>query len=667
MLRKITLFWDKFMPPIVTTAGLQSTAGASSSAGTSLGNSRGAWSATPTYAKNDLVFYGGQVWMALQKNTNQAPADGGYWTSTGALPLTRTALKALVPTTSRLAYLLEAGRSGFFLWTTGDFSARVAADSVNALYIKADTIAATTGAWARQFTGPCDIRWWGAVGDGVTDDSAAINAALAHGNIHLYFPALSYKAASYLRLYSGNHLEGAPGSIIYGYNTTTDNLFLNGESGNQSYATLYDGEGNLWFDGLTMDLTHAGEGVNSACEAIGITHARNVLIENCTFQNNKNDHFIELNATQHAIVRNCVFKSQTNTNVSSHECINIDFNGTGNNFPNLGANDNTVCDDILVENNTCIDTYGLVAAHTHSPQIAQKHTNIRVIGNRIENSSGHSIGATYWERSVVADNVIINSAIDGIKVWAFIDGEVRGNHIYGGCSNSGIYLNDDSSQRTVNAVVYDNTIDSVTGVGILISDSDYAVVSKNTIYASGLEAIQENGGNYSVIRGNVILGANQSNGGKAAIRLTSNATKPRVFDNVINHNGLSTQYAYALGITAGVTDCAYSASDHVAGSSGTLSDAGTRTTRGYDTIIGTATYNPPSLADGVGTTTTVTVAGAALGDFVDLLSFSLDLQGIIVTGYVSATDTVAVRFQNESGGTLDLASGTLTARVKKNV
>jgi len=81
-------------------------------------------------------------------------------------------------------------------------------------------------------------------------------------------------------------------------------------------------------------------------------------------------------------------------------------------------------------------------------------------------------------------------------------------------------------------------------------------------------------------------------------------------------------------------------------------------------LNGSATYDPPSLADGAGTTTTVTVTGAAVGDFA-LASFSLDLQGISVTAYVSSANTVAVRLQNESGGVLDLSSGTLRARVWK--
>lgn len=69
-----------------------------------------------------------------------------------------------------------------------------------------------------------------------------------------------------------------------------------------------------------------------------------------------------------------------------------------------------------------------------------------------------------------------------------------------------------------------------------------------------------------------------------------------------------------------------------------------------------------SLADGVGTTNTITVSGAALGDYA-LVSFGVDLVGFTVSAYVSAADTVGFRVQNESGSTVDLASTTVRARV----
>lgn len=81
-------------------------------------------------------------------------------------------------------------------------------------------------------------------------------------------------------------------------------------------------------------------------------------------------------------------------------------------------------------------------------------------------------------------------------------------------------------------------------------------------------------------------------------------------------------------------------------------------------ITASATYDPPNLVDGAGATTTVTVGQIALGDYATA-SFSLDLQGITVTAWVTDTSTVSVRFQNETGGAIDLASGTLRVRVRK--
>lgn len=78
----------------------------------------------------------------------------------------------------------------------------------------------------------------------------------------------------------------------------------------------------------------------------------------------------------------------------------------------------------------------------------------------------------------------------------------------------------------------------------------------------------------------------------------------------------------------------------------------------------TTTYNPPNLADGAGTTTTVTATGVdPAAGYYALPSFSLDTQGVILYAWVSAANVVSVRFQNESGGTVDLAEGTLKVKV----
>jgi hypothetical protein len=86
-----------------------------------------------------------------------------------------------------------------------------------------------------------------------------------------------------------------------------------------------------------------------------------------------------------------------------------------------------------------------------------------------------------------------------------------------------------------------------------------------------------------------------------------------------------------------------------------------------DTWAVTATLDAGSLADGVGETDDVTVAGVALGDMVIGASLGVDLVGLTVTGYVSAANTVKFRIQNESGSTVDLASSTLRIVVVRMV
>lgn len=95
---------------------------------------------------------------------------------------------------------------------------------------------------------------------------------------------------------------------------------------------------------------------------------------------------------------------------------------------------------------------------------------------------------------------------------------------------------------------------------------------------------------------------------------------------------------------------------------GANSGAHDNTGGGY--LTATTTYDPPSLADGTGAQTNVVCSGAALGDFA-VASFSISTSSLTVTATVTAANQVTVRFQNESGSTIDLASGTLAVRVFK--
>lgn len=87
---------------------------------------------------------------------------------------------------------------------------------------------------------------------------------------------------------------------------------------------------------------------------------------------------------------------------------------------------------------------------------------------------------------------------------------------------------------------------------------------------------------------------------------------------------------------------------------------------GNISLEGTIVWDPGDLADGAGeTSASITATGAALGDYV-LVAAPYDLQDLIATGYVQATNTVEIRIQNENAGAnVNLASGTWKVKVMK--
>ena len=80
----------------------------------------------------------------------------------------------------------------------------------------------------------------------------------------------------------------------------------------------------------------------------------------------------------------------------------------------------------------------------------------------------------------------------------------------------------------------------------------------------------------------------------------------------------------------------------------------------FNTLISVSeSYNPGNLVDAAGETTTqLTATGAVVGDFVQI-SFSLDLNNLMLTGYVDGTASVEGWLQNESTGTVNLLAGTV--------
>lgn len=82
-------------------------------------------------------------------------------------------------------------------------------------------------------------------------------------------------------------------------------------------------------------------------------------------------------------------------------------------------------------------------------------------------------------------------------------------------------------------------------------------------------------------------------------------------------------------------------------------------------LAATATLDFGSTLTATSTDLTVTVTGAAVNDFVQVAPPAAPNANTCFTGWVSAANTVTVRFNNYSGGTVDPASGSYRVLVTK--
>ena len=82
-------------------------------------------------------------------------------------------------------------------------------------------------------------------------------------------------------------------------------------------------------------------------------------------------------------------------------------------------------------------------------------------------------------------------------------------------------------------------------------------------------------------------------------------------------------------------------------------------------LDGSTTWNPTSIAPAAQATSTVTVTGAALGDFVIGKSCSGALGGLILTAEVTATNQVTLYLTNNTAAAIDLPLFTYYVRVMK--
>lgn len=220
-----------------------------------------------------------------------------------------------------------------------------------------------------------NVMAFGAKGDGVTDDTAAIQAALdalkeSGGTIH--FPVGKYLLTGSVYFYSNQALLFEQGATLL-QGAAINNLLMNYSTSDQGG---YDATENVLISGATFD----GGSYTNNNTLFGICHSKRITIENCRFVNAYGVwHNVEINSSKDVLIDRCYFEGSRKTGVNG--CmIQIDsFNNTATWPWGNGKVDGTVSYMVEVKNCFFTDCTIAPAIGNHSAAVVnciRIHDNI---------------------------------------------------------------------------------------------------------------------------------------------------------------------------------------------------------------------------------------------------------------------------------------------------
>ncbi|MEK4970721.1 right-handed parallel beta-helix repeat-containing protein [Cytobacillus sp. FSL R7-0696] len=287
-------------------------------------------------------------------------------------------------------------------------------------------------------------------GDG-TDETSAIQAifdlAQTSENVRIYFPEGTYGISQYIRIYKNTtvRLHGQATLLRIGL---TQRLFVNGPVGDQSYASAYDGDGNIHFyGGGTVDLNAEGAplATTAGISAFDLGHGENITFQDVTITNGQNGHYFQVAGCRNVVFDKCRFLNQRHTNTSStnFECLQIesinqkDANGNTS-FPTFGSFDDTPSMNVRVSG--CVFDRVIRAVGTHGINQNGQHSKDISIENCVfTNSSDHPIYLAGYDGVSLTNNVVRDCEGAAIRVNQVRAITESGTRIYNQAT-FGVYL-----------------------------------------------------------------------------------------------------------------------------------------------------------------------------------------------------------------------------------
>ncbi|MFC2148526.1 glycosyl hydrolase family 28-related protein [Bacteroidota bacterium] len=280
--------------------------------------------------------------------------------------------------------------------------------------------------WVRQYTEALNAKWWGATGDGITDDQPAISAALHYAydnNLDIFFPKGSYKFSTEEDYYGIKHgfVEDSSGKSfrLFGEIGTKFITSMDGSNGNFKLLGFYGSStNNIIIEDIEFENTH-GLTTNDVV-AIYLQSSsghKNMIIQNCHFHGWSTA--ISANGTKNLLIENNKFTAplgHDNATNNSHPATYVRFNSNAN-----GVNQDAILRNNYVEGYsgkdiTTTTSKKAMDGFVYSAQDSGGCNGMVIERNTLLNLSEEAIAVSsylYWDNDAEIRPIIIrNNYID---------------------------------------------------------------------------------------------------------------------------------------------------------------------------------------------------------------------------------------------------------------
>lgn len=371
-----------------------------------------------------------------------------------------------------------------------------------------------------------NVAWYGAKGDGVTDDTLALQSALNNHQQILLSPGRKYNFTAPLIVHENTYINGQNATLSYGGavmndhgmlelagdNITIEHLIINGNIKAQIK------QGNI--NQHTYDITES-RGLDGIRSAKGLDIS-NILISKCRFQE----------IQKMGVVINTEHGKNLSVQFSKFEYTNRDGSWL------VGNNVSFLFNDYLNTHDNAIVFDGQYGDADYE--------DIKIIGNHVLPSTNlldtaDTSGESFMDGIYIGQNVqrtincvlISNNTIDSRYMGVFAK-QVSDN----------LLISD-------NVVVVKNNSGNVSSTGISVEDSNNGIIADNKIHANAYAILGNKNSNNFTIRSNdvfsnyidifgfnaSIIKDNISNGTNSAVNKIDGLTGSQVIDNNFKGDG----------------------------------------------------------------------------------------------------------------------------------